>query len=352
MFFQGATRAGGAKMMKAAAFHAINEMTLLDAPEPRPGADEVILKVHNCGICGSDLHLVQHGLARQGTIMGHEFSGEIAELGAGVRDFRIGERVTALPYISCGACDHCLTGDAMHCPGMRGLGLGHLPGAYAEYVMCGVRSLLRLPDHVSSREGALVEPLAVGLHGVNRAVITPGIGCVVMGAGPIGLATLLWCRARGAGAVVVSEIAPGRAELAMKLGATAVVNPHDESPSDKVRELTGDEPALVFECIGVKSTLMEAVKHVGRHGQVVVIGVCLETDTIMPLSCISKEVRMDFAMAYTRAEFQVTVDALSSGLIDPKPMITDVIALDQIPSMFEALRKPGSQAKVMVEFPH
>lgn len=338
--------------MKAAAFQAINEMMLMDAPEPTPGAGEVILKVHNCGICGSDLHLVQHGLARPGTIMGHEFCGEIAELGAGVSDFKVGERVTALPYISCGECDHCLTGDAMHCRAMRGLGLGHLPGAYAEYVMCGARSLLRLPDHLTSREGALVEPLAVGLHGVNRAVIKPGMGCVVMGAGPIGLATLLWCKAKGAEAVVVSELSPGRSELAMKLGAAAVVNPHDESPSDKIRELTGHEPAVVFECIGVKSTLMEAVKFVGRHGQVVVIGVCLESDTIMPLSCISKEVRMDFVMAYTHAEFRETVDALAAGVIDAKAMITDVIALEQIPAMFHALRKPSSHAKVMVEFPH
>jgi (R,R)-butanediol dehydrogenase / meso-butanediol dehydrogenase / diacetyl reductase len=338
--------------MKAAAFHATNQMTLLDAAEPTPGIGEVVLKVHNCGICGSDLHIVQHGLAMPGTIMGHEFCGEIAELGAEVHDFKVGERVTSLPYISCGECDHCRHGDAMHCREIRGLGLGQLPGAYAEYVLCGARSLLRLPDHVSSREGALVEPLAVGLHGVNRAVIKPGVGCVVMGAGPIGLSTLLWCKAKGAGAVVVSELAPGRADLALKLGADAVVNPHDGSPSDKVRELTGRDPEVVFECIGVKSTLMEAVKLVGRHGQVVVIGVCLESDTIMPLTCISKEIRMDFAMAYTRAEFQVTVDALAAGKIDAKPMITDVIGLDEIPAMFQALRKPGTQAKVMVEFPH
>ena len=338
--------------MKAAAFHAINEMTLLDAPEPKPGSGEVVLKVHNCGICGSDLHLVQHGLAMPGTIMGHEFCGEIAELGAGVRDFKIGERVTALPYISCGECDHCRTGDAMHCRHMRSLGLGHLPGAYAEYVLCGERSLLRLPDHVTSREGALVEPLAVGLHGVNRAVIKPGMGCLVMGAGPIGLATVLWAKAKGAGPIIVSELAPGRAALATQLGADAVVNPHDVNAIHQMRDLVGHDPALVFECIGVKSTLMEAVKFVARHGQIVVIGVCLESDTITPLNCISKEVRMDFAMAYTHAEFRDTVEALSSGLIDPKPMITDVIELDQIPAMFEALRKPGSQAKVMVEFPY
>jgi (R,R)-butanediol dehydrogenase/meso-butanediol dehydrogenase/diacetyl reductase len=180
----------------------------------------------------------------------------------------------------------------------------------------------------------------------------PGMGCVVMGAGPIGLSTLIWAKAKGAGAVVVSELAPGRTELAMKLGATAVVNPEKEDPADKVRSITGRAPEIVFECIGVKSTLSAAINMVGRHGRVVVIGVCMEPDSIVPLICVMKEVSIDFALAYTRAEFQETIDALASGAIDATPMITDVIEVGQVPEMFAALKRPGSRAKVMVEFPH
>ncbi|HXW84846.1 MAG TPA: zinc-binding dehydrogenase, partial [Candidatus Binataceae bacterium] len=150
----------------------------------------------------------------------------------------------------------------------------------------------------------------------------------------------------------VSELAPGRTELAMKLGATAVVNPRNESPAHKVGELTGQAPQIVFECIGVKSTLDAAIGFVGRGGQVVVIGVCMEPDLINPMQCVLKEISIDFALGYSRGEFQETIDALSTGRINPKSMITDVIPVDRVPEMFDALKQPGSRAKVMVEFAH
>jgi len=338
--------------MKAAVFKRQNEMSVIDVPAPKAGAGEVVLKVHNCGICGSDLHAVQYGMGmRPDTVMGHEFCGEIHELGAGVTGFSKGERVTALPFISCGECERCRRDDGMHCEGTRGLGLGQLPGGYAEFVMCGASSLLKLPDNVSSREGALVEPLSVGLHGVNRANLKPGMGVVVMGAGPIGLSAAIWAKAKGA-TVVVSELAAGRKDLAMKLGASAVVNPKEESPAKKVAELTGRLPDVVFECIGVKSTLSSAIEMVGLHGRVVVLGVCMEPDQISPLACIFKEVGIEFIVGYNRAEFNETIAAIASGKINPRPMITDVVTVEQVPEMFEALRNPGGRAKVMVEFAH
>ncbi len=328
-------------------------MAVVDLPEPVAGAGEVVLKVHNCGICGSDLHAVQYGIGMPpDTVMGHEFCGEIHSLGPGVNGYQLGERVTSLPYFACGVCSWCKRDDAMHCSKLRSLGLGQLPGAYAEFVACSAASLLKLPANVSSRAGALVEPLSVGLHGVNHASLEPGMGVVVMGAGPIGLSTLIWAKAKGASAVVVSELAPGRTALAMKLGASAVVNPTRDDPAGAVNAITGRPPEVVFECIGVKSTLGTAISMVGRHGQVVVIGVCMEADSIYPLSCVMKEVRIDFALAYTRREFQQTIDALSNGAIDATPMITDVINVDQVPDMFTALKHPGTRAKVMVEFPH
>lgn len=339
--------------MKAAVFKEKDLMAVIDVPKPAAAAGEVVLKVHTCGICGSDLHACQFGMGlRPDSVMGHEFCGEIHEVGPSVSGYSVGDRVTSLPYIACGVCDECKRDDAMHCANLRGLGLGQLPGAYAEYVVCGARSLLKLPHNVSSREGALVEPLSVGLHGVNRANIKPGAGVVVMGAGPIGLSALIWAKARGARAVVVSELAPGRTNLAMKLGATAVINPNKENPADKVKSITGRAPDVVLECIGVKSTLGQAIGMVGSHGQVVVVGACMEPDQIVPLVCLMKEVRVDFVLAYTHAEFQETIDALASGKINATPMITDVIAVDEVPAMFTALKQPGSRAKVIVEFPH
>ena len=339
--------------MKAAVFKKRDEMAVIDLPDPVAGVGEVILKVHDCGICGSDLHAVQYGLGMApDTVMGHEFCGEIHSLGTDTNGYRVGDRVTSLPRTSCGLCDWCKRDDSMHCSKQRSLGLGQLPGAYAEFVACSSASLLKLPANVSSRAGALVEPLSVGLHGVNHASIEPGMGVVVMGAGPIGLSTLIWAKAKGASAIVVSELAPGRTELAMKLGASAVVNPTESDPADAVKSITGRAPDVVFECIGVKSTLGAAIGMVGRRGQVVVIGVCMESDSIYPLSCVMKEVQINFALAYTRGEFQETINALSNGIIDPTPMITDVIKVDQVPDMFTALKRPGTRAKVMVEFPH
>jgi (R,R)-butanediol dehydrogenase / meso-butanediol dehydrogenase / diacetyl reductase len=338
--------------MRAAAFKQINQMGIIDAPKPSAGTSEVVLKVHDCGICGSDLHACQYGMGMPpGSIMGHEFCGEVHEIGASVRGFEVGQRVAALPFVACGSCDRCRRGMEIHCTKLRGLGLGQMPGGYAEYVACDATSLFKLPDNVSSREGALVEPLSVGLHGVKRSRLEKGMTVIVMGAGPIGLATLTWAKGKGA-TVVVSELAAGRGELALKLGADVVVNPNEHKPADKVREMTGHSPELVFECIGVKGTLGSAVDMVGPRGQVVVVGVCMEPDEIQPIQCIMKEVSINFALAYDRSDFDETIAALTTGKIKPQPMVTDIITVEQVPEMFAALRHPGAHAKVLVEFPH
>ena len=338
--------------MKAAAFKRQNEMGLIDAPIPKAGAGEVVLKVHNCGICGSDLHACQYGFGMPpDSIMGHEFCGEICELGSGVRNYTIGQRVAALPFAMCGECERCKRGMEIHCANLKGLGLGQLPGAYAEYVACAATSLFRLPDNVSSRDGALVEPLSVGLHAVKRSGLAPGDVAVIMGAGPIGLATLTWAKGKGA-TVIVSEMAPGRSELAKKLGADVVVNPQERDPADQVREMIGRRPELVFECVGVKGTLGNGIGMVGPRGQVVVVGVCMESDEIQPVQCIFKEVSVNFVLGYDPPDFDETIQALACGQIKPQPMVTDIIQVDQVPEMFTALRRPGSRAKVLVEFPH
>jgi len=338
--------------MKAAAFKRQNEMGIIEVAKPKAGPGEVVLKVHDCGICGSDLHACQYGFGMPAdSVMGHEFCGEVHEIGAGVRGFEPGQRVAGLPFVSCGTCDRCQRGMEIHCHNLKGLGLGQLPGAYAEYVCCASGSLFKLPDNVSSRDGALVEPLSVGLHAVKRSGVGPGATAIVMGAGPIGLATLTWAKGKGA-TVVVSEIAEGRAELARKLGADVVVNPNTQTPVEKVREMTGRAPELVFECIGVKGTLEQAINMVGPRSQVVVVGVCMEPDQIQPMQGILKEVSVNFVLGYDPVDFDDTIDALATGKIKPQPMVTDVIGVDQVPEMFTALRRPGARAKVLVEFPH
>src|SRR5882672_6810401 len=203
-FASDGTTAGG-RAMQGAVFHGIGRPLTIEAlPDPKPGPGELVLAVKSCGICGSDLHVssLPPGLPA-GTVMGHEFAGEVVEVGADLRSsWKVGDRVCALPCIGCGKCRACLDGDIVACATLRTVGLGQIPGAYSQYVLTGGNESLRLPAGVSFREGALVEALAVGLHAVNQARLVPGERVMVIGAGPIGLAVTAWARFFGARAVV------------------------------------------------------------------------------------------------------------------------------------------------------
>jgi (R,R)-butanediol dehydrogenase/meso-butanediol dehydrogenase/diacetyl reductase len=322
-----------------------------DVPDPSPGPGELILKVESCGVCGSDLHVSDlPGALPPGTVMGHEFSGVVADLGReAAQSFRIGERVCALPFIGCGRCGPCLTGDASRCSSIRTTGLGQIPGAYAEYVRVGQHEVLRLPESVGHRQGAMVEPLAVGLHAVEKAELLPGARVLVIGAGPIGLCVALWSRFFGARAVVMSEKAPGRRELAGHFGATHAIDPAGEDVAAGFAKHAGGPPDIVFECVGVRGLLQESMNLARDRGRVVVVGVCVAPDTIMPATGILKELELRFAIAYLRRDFELTLALLEQGRISSQAMVTDVVDLARFPAAFEALKRPTTQCKVILE---
>jgi (R,R)-butanediol dehydrogenase/meso-butanediol dehydrogenase/diacetyl reductase len=320
-------------------------------PDATPEPGEILLRVRDCGICGSDLHAAKFGIGMPAdAIMGHEFAGEIAGLGEGVEGWKLGERVVSLPYMSCGTCESCRRGDGIRCAGMRAIGLGALPGAYAELVRVHPASCLRVPDAVTMREAALVEPLAVGLHGVRLGRVGRDTGCCVMGGGPIGAVTLLWARHAGARAVVVSDPSPGRRAVAERLGADRVVDPSASDPAAALQGLIGVDPAVVFECVGVKGTINSAMLLAGVRGRVVVLGVCAETDELFPLIGITKELEVAFALAYSKDEFAEALAALRDRTIEVAPLVTDVIDLADVPDAFRALERPSTQCKVLIEF--
>ncbi len=338
--------------MKAAVFQGLGQaLTIEERPEPKPGPGEIVLRVRSCGICGSDLHAADlpPGLP-PGTVMGHEFAGEVVEVGADAKAlWKPGDRVCALPAIGCGKCRACLSGDVILCPSLRGTGLGQVPGAYAEYVLAGAAESLRLPAGVTYREGALVEPLSVGLHAVNTAKLEPGERVMVIGAGPIGLAVTAWARFFGARCVVVNERAPGRLALAEKFGATAVA---DVSKDDAVAVFTreaGGPPDVIFECVGAPGLLQQCIGMVRPRGRVVVVGVCMQMDSIFPVMAIIKEIELRFVVVYRRQDFELTIEMLDRGRIPGREMVTDVVDLSAFPSAFEALKRPTSQCKVILE---
>ncbi len=338
--------------MRAVVWKEPGVLQVESVPDAVPEAGEVVLRVHACGICGSDLHAAKGGMGLPpDCIMGHEFSGEIAALGDGVDGWALGERVVALPYMSCGTCPACLAGRGFNCAAMRAIGLGGVPGAYAELVRVQPSCMLRIPDDVTMRQAALVEPLAVGLHGVNLGRVGADTACVVMGAGPIGAVTVLWARHAGARAIVASDPSPGRRELAARLGAHAVVDPNAEDPAAALRAHAGVDPGVVFECVGVKGTINQAMLLAGVRGRVVVLGVCAEMDEILPLVGIAKELELAFGLAYSRDEFAAALEALRTNSIDVAPLVTDVIDLAAVPDAFRALERPSTQCKVLIEFP-
>jgi (R,R)-butanediol dehydrogenase/meso-butanediol dehydrogenase/diacetyl reductase len=189
----------------------------------------------------------------------------------------------------------------------------------------------------------------VGLHAVHEARLAPGANVLVVGAGPIGLVTTLWARFLGARAVVVSEKAAGRRALAEKLGATAVVDPAAANVASEFQRLAGGPPDVVFECVGVPGLLQQCIMLAAPRGRVVVVGVCMQPDTILPGTAIMKEVSVHFVLGYRKRDFQTTLDLLDAERIGCEGMITHVVDLDGLPDVFEALRQPTTQCKVMVE---
>jgi (R,R)-butanediol dehydrogenase/meso-butanediol dehydrogenase/diacetyl reductase len=217
--------------MRAAIFHEIGKpLTIGDVPDPEPGEGDLILKVSHCGICGSDLHSTEAGLMTLpgGSVMGHEFSGEIVAVGRNTDGWKVGQKVAAMPVITCGVCPPCVRGEAYACDKVVTVGLGQSSGAYADFVRVGARDTVLLPDSVSLLEGALIEPLEVGYHAVEMSGLRPGGNVLIIGAGPVGLAVTLFSRFVGARHIIVSERSDGRAKMAAKFGATDIVNASED----------------------------------------------------------------------------------------------------------------------------
>jgi (R,R)-butanediol dehydrogenase/meso-butanediol dehydrogenase/diacetyl reductase len=335
--------------MKAAVFKGPGiPLAIEDVPDPKPGEGQILLKVASCGICGSDLHITSgHGSITMpaGVILGHEYAGEIVEVGKGVTGFRAGVMVTAMPSSGCGQCDACRIGEVKWCQGRK-----VMQGGYGEYLLAGADTTFMLPAQMSAEDGALVEPLAVGLHGVAVADMKVGAKVLVIGAGPVGLAAIFWARRFGAGRIAVMASSDRRKALALAMGATDFVVPV-EGPSsvEAVNDALGSAPDLVLECVGVPGMIEKSVAHVRPLGTVVVLGFCTEDDPWKPTTGLFKEAKIVFAYVYGKREFELCIDTLDAGHVEPRQMVTDRISLSQLPTAFEDLRARTTQCKVLVD---
>lgn len=344
--------------MKAAVFKEIGAPLAIETvPDPEPGPGDLILKVRACGICGTDIHWAQNHqreagwrLLEPGAVMGHEFAGEVVEIGKDARaDWKVGDRVTAQPFSGCGTCPACLAGRAYRCKSVTQRASLAMPGAYAEFTRVGANATMHLPEPVSFSEGALVEPLAVGLNAVRRARLQPGDRVLIIGAGPVGLAVAMWCRFFGAHHIVVSDLVSKRAEAAADFGATAAINAARENVQSRFEAIAGGPPDVLFDCVGVPGSLQLTIDQAPPDARIVVVGLCMAQDTFFPAKAIMKELNLNFAFIYQKQDFETVIDMLGSGRIKASGLITNHVDIDAFPTAFEALKTPSDQIKVMLK---
>jgi (R,R)-butanediol dehydrogenase / meso-butanediol dehydrogenase / diacetyl reductase len=314
-------------------------LAVTEAPDPSPAEHELVIAVTRCGICGSDLH--NGHLAPQGQILGHEMAGEIVAVGTGATDrWREGQRVAVFPLVGCGRCAACLTGRTQRCPSVSLVGFTR-PGGFAEYLAVGAHETAPLPDLLSDAEGALVEPLAVGLYAFRRTEVRAGEPLLIIGGGPVGLAVLVWARHLGVGQVVVSEPAPGRRATAEALGA-ATIDPGAEDVGSAFQRLTGRRPSAVVECAGRPGVVDQAMLAAGDDARITVAGLCTQPDQVSHLAGLLKGLTVRYVLYYERADYDTTLQLLADDRFDPDPLITDTIDLAALPERFEALKHPST----------
>lgn len=326
--------------MRAAVVNEQHSFDIVDLDDPTPGPGELVLRVRACGICGSDLKAVEY--LPPGFVMGHEFCGEVVAAASDVAAaWPHGTPVTALPAMGCGHCPACLAGEVAHCPAFVDIGVGGAPGAYAELVRVSAREAFALPETLSGRDGALVEPLAVGLHAVDRARLTPGDTVLVVGAGPVGLAVAAWARLLGAGRIAVSDPLESRRRAAAGFDIDELLDPGAD-------ELGGPYD-VVFECVGHPGLLDACVGAVAPQGTVILAGACIQPDTFLPIVASMREATLAFVVYYRRRDFAHTIATLAAGRIDPDRFITGRVGLDGFAATFERLKHPSDDVKVLLE---
>jgi (R,R)-butanediol dehydrogenase / meso-butanediol dehydrogenase / diacetyl reductase len=331
--------------MKAAVFQALHQpLTLETVPDPTPQEGEVVVKVGRCGICGSDLHMSEDSAfgTRPGDILGHEFAGEVMAVGPGVERIRTGDLVSVVPLKSCGHCPSCLAGEPAWCAQMALEG-----GGYAEFAKTNARQCVLLPGGASLADGAIIEPLAVALHGVMLSGIKPGDRVLVLGAGPIGLAVAYWARKMGAAKVVVQDIVAFQEQRALEMGATGFIAEREEPVAASDRAL-GGKADIVFECVGIPGLIAQAIDQVRIKGTVLILGLCTRPDTFVPFIALSKEVKLITSAFFKQQEYEAALDALDAGDAEPRLLVTDTIKLAEVPGTFEALKSRTHQCKVLI----
>lgn len=323
--------------------------------EPAPGEGEVLVAVKACGICGSDLHFVDHGadflrltseayggvapsvdLSRD-VRMGHEFSAEVIASGPRTDGPKPGTIVTSMPILMRGGQRISLSFSNSEA------------AAYGERMVLSSDVLVSAPSGCDADAIALTEPLAVGLHAVNKSGVARGTTALVAGCGPVGLTVIACLKARGIGPIIASDFSAARRATAMAMGADIVIDPAVDDLFAAWRREGGRQPVVMFEAVGVPGLINTAMREMPRDGKIVVVGLCMQTDHFEPTYGVIKELTLQFVVTYTPQEFRDAMHLIADGAVDVAPMITGRVALDDIATAFSDLSRPGAHTKILVK---
>ncbi len=322
--------------MKVAVMNGVGQMGYTERPIPTPKDDEVLVKLEYVGICGSDLHYYETGaigsyVVEPPFVLGHEPGGVVVEVGKNVKHLKVGDKVALEPGKTCGQCEFCKTGRYNLCPDVIFFATPPVDGVFQEYVAHEAGLCFKLPENVSTMEGALIEPLAVGFHAANLGDAHIGQTAVVFGAGCIGLVSMMALKAKGVSRVYVVDIMAKRLEKALELGADGVINGAERDAVEAVLELTGGAGCdLIVETAGTQITTRQAIHMAKKGSTIVLVGYSKSGEMTLPMSLsLDKELTFKTVFRY-RHVYPMAIDAVAAGKINLKGIVTDIFELDDI----------------------
>lgn len=328
--------------MKTAVMTELQKVELCERPIPAPSDKEVLVKVEYVGICGSDLHYFESGrigdfIVEPPFVLGHEAGGTIVEVGSGVKNLKAGDRVALEPGRTCGQCEYCRQGKYNLCKDVVFFATPPVDGVFQEYVAHDASLCFKLPENVSTMDGALIEPLAVGMHAAMQAGARLGQTAVVTGAGCIGLVTLLALKAMGAARVIVVDIMEKRLRKALELGADAVINGKEEDAAARIMELTGGRGFdLGIETAGSQVTASQLIQGAGKGAVICLVGYSPNGEMTLPIGmALDKELTFKTVFRY-RNIYPAAIEAVASGKIRIRDIVTDSFALDDIQNALDS----------------
>jgi len=331
--------------LKAAVWYGGRDVRVEDVPEPKVGFDDVLIKVGAVGICGSDLHAYE-GLSKRRVpplIMGHEFAGDVVELGSNVKGLKKGDRVTVEPILSCGECVPCRRGQYNICLNLRFMGL-HTPGALAEYIAAPAHRCYIIPDGLTYEEASLAEPLSIAVHALNRTSMRVDNSILIIGGGIIGSLILQVAKRKTSGQIIVTDLIDQRLRLAASLGADATINAGREDVYGRVMEAThGEGVDVAVEAVGLQETMQQAVTLVKKGGSITVVGLLERMVAVDMMKVVSSEVEVRGTYTYAGGDFETSLNLIRDHKVNLEPFLAHTFPLEEVQKGFEAMAGNGER---------